>query len=169
MTVNNNLSAMTIRLEAAVAEALAAAAQRKGQEVADFATDILTEHVIKSGDLRKIDPSAEKRLTAEIEVTARAIAFARELTKRSFYPDVTLRVFQEIKANDELRTLYLRAIGGRSGDERGNAIKARINRSLGASIKTAVGARTVKSAGGEAKKVQVFGEFIFSYSELAPA
>jgi hypothetical protein len=154
---------MTVRLEPVVSEALANKAQSKGQEVADYAADLLTNHVL--GDVRKIDPSVGKRLTAEIEVKAKAIAMARRITKRRFDPNVTLKVFQEIKTDGDLRSLYRRAIGGGPGDERGNHVKARINRSLGAAIKTAIGATPVKT-NGKPVKVQVSGEYIFSYTLL---
>jgi hypothetical protein len=68
-------------------------------------------------------------------------------------------------ADEKLQTLYLRAIGDRPGDERGNPIKARINRSLVAAIKTAVGA-VPQTANGNPLKAQVTGEFILSYTPL---
>ena len=161
----DNLIPMTIRLETVVSEALANKARLSGQEVADYAADVLTDHVLP--DVREIDPSVGKRLTAEIEVKAKAIAMARRFTKQGFDPNVTLKVFQKIKADDELRNLYVRAIGG-PGDERGNPVKARINRSLGAAIKTAIGATPAKTTNGHPVKVQVSNEFIFSYTLLEP-
>jgi hypothetical protein len=48
--------------------------------------------------------------------------------KPAFNANMTLKVFQAIHTRDELRRLYFRMIGDRQGDERGNSIKARINR-----------------------------------------
>jgi hypothetical protein len=161
-----NLVPMTIRLETAVSLALAAMAEQKGQEVADYAAGVLIEHVLPA--IKRNDPAAAKRLQAEMEVKAEAIELAKNLSPaRAFDPNVTFKVFQAIRTNNRLQRLYLRAIGDRPGDERGNHIKARINRSLGAAIKIAVDA-TPKMIGGNPVKVQVTGEFIFSYTLLAP-
>ena len=58
----------------------------------------------------------------------------------AFDPNVTLKIFREFRTDAELRRLYERAIGDRPGNERGNALKAKLNRSLGALSKAAVGA-----------------------------
>ena len=81
---------------------------------------------------------------------------------------MTLKVFQALRTDENLRRLYLRAIGDRPGNERGNPIKARINRTFGAAIKTAVRATPKKTADGNPVKVQVSNEFIFSYTQLEP-
>jgi hypothetical protein len=157
---------MTIRLEPVVNQALARLAERAGLELADYAAGVLTEHALAV--VEEISPSAARRLRAEIEVKAKAIALAQQLSPRhAFDPNVTLKVFQAIRTENELRGLYLRAIGDRPGDERGNPIKARINRGLGAAIKTAVRA-TPKTVDGNPVKVQVSNEFIFSYTQLDP-
>jgi hypothetical protein len=165
MNATGTLIPLTIRLEPVVSDALATAAQHEGQEVADFAADILTKHVLS--EVHKIDASVGKRLTAEIEIKARAIETARRIAK-PFDPSVTLKVFQAIRSDDDLRALYICAIGGGTGYERGNHIKARINRTLGAAIKTAVGANS-RTIDGNRVKVQVSNELIFSYTELEPA
>ena len=155
---------MTIRLEPVVGDALKRAAEREGQEVADYAARVLIEHVLPF--IEQISPLSARRLEAEIEIKARAIGLAKQLSpEHAFDPNVTLKVFQAIRTRDELRRLYLRAIGDRMGDERGNPVKARINRTLGAAIKTAVRAmpKTIAPI-----KVQVSNEFIFSYTQLEP-
>jgi hypothetical protein len=163
---SGNLVAMTVRLEPVVSAALKRAAEREGQEIADFAARVLIEHVMAS--IEHINPAAAQRLQAEIEVKIRAIALAQRLSpEHAFDSNVTLKVFQAIRTQDELRRLYLRAIGDRQGNERGNPIKARINRTLGAAIKTAVRA-TPKTIDGNPLKVQVSNEFIFSYTPLDP-
>jgi hypothetical protein len=165
--MTTNLIAMTVRLESAVARALAEKARNAGHEVADYAADILARHVMP--ELEKNDPDAARRLQAELELKAAAIKFAVDETKRSgFDPHITLKTFQQIRKDDKLRPLFVRAIGNRPGDERGNPIKARINRSLGAAIKTAVGA-VPQTANGNPLKAQVTGEFILSYTPLSPA
>ena len=161
-----NLVAMTIRLEPVVGDALKRAAERVGQEVADYAARVLIEHVLPF--IEQISPLSARRLEAEIEIKAQAIGLAKQLSpEHAFDPNVTLKVFQAIRTRDELRRLYLRAIGDRQGDERGNPVKARINRTLGAAIKTAVRA-TPKTIDGNPIKVQVSNEFIFSYTQLEP-
>jgi hypothetical protein len=164
--MSTNLIPMTVRLESAVAQALAGKARTEGHEVADYAADVLALHVMP--ELKKADPNTARRLQAELEVKAAAIRFAVEETKRGFDAHITLKTFQHIRNDDKLRPLYLRAIGDRPGDERGNPIKARINRNLGAAIKTAVGA-VPQTAHGHPLKAQVTGEFILSYTPLSPA
>ncbi len=163
---SGNLVAMTVRLEPIVGDALKRAAEREGQEIADFAARVLIEHVMPF--IEQISPPTARRLQAEIEIKTRAIALAQQLSpEHAFDPNVTLKVFRAIRTEDELRLLYLRAIGDREGNERGNPVKARINRTLGAAIKTAVRA-TPKTVDGNPVKVQVSNEFIFSYTQLEP-
>ncbi len=163
---SGNLVAMTIRLEPVVGDALRRAAEREGQEIADFAARVLIEHVLPL--IEQTSRPTARRLRAEIEVKARAIALAQQLSpEHAFDPNVTLKVFQAIRTQDELLRLYLQAIGDRQGNERGNPIKARINRTLGAAIKTAVRA-TPMTVDGNPVKVQVSNEFIFSYTQLEP-
>jgi hypothetical protein len=161
------LSPMTIRLESAVSCALTERARKAGQEVADYAADVLAREVMP--ELQEISPDAAKRVQAELELKRAAIKFAVDETQRcGFDSDITLKTFQHIRTNERLCALYLRAIGNRPGDERGNPIKARINRNFGAAIKTAVGA-VPQTANGNPLKAQVTGEFIFSYTRLALA
>jgi hypothetical protein len=158
--------AMTVRLEPIVGDALRRAAEREGQEIADFAARVLIERVLPLID--EISPPTARRLRAEVEVKARAIALAQKLSpENAFDPNVTLKVFRAIRTEKDLLRLYLRAIGDRQGNERGNPIKARINRTLGAAIKTAVRG-TPKTVDGNPVKVQVSNEFIFSYTQLDP-
>jgi hypothetical protein len=164
--MTDTLVPMTVRLEPAVSEALTKAARKDGQEVADYAADVLTTSILNTRN--GVDSAVRKRLQAELELKAKAISAARRFTLNAFDPDVTLRVFQHVKEVDELRRLYERAIGDRPGHDRGNHIKARINRTLGAAIKTAVSARP-KTTAGKAVKGQVSGEFIFSYTVLERA
>jgi hypothetical protein len=157
---------MTIRLEHVVSQALARSAEREGQELADYAAGVLIEHVMAA--IEEISPSTARRLQAEMEIKARAIALAQQLSpEHAFDPSVTLKVFRAIRTEDDLRRLYLRAIGDRPGNERGNSIKARINRTLGAAIKTAIRG-TPKTIDGNPVKVQVSNEFIFSYTQIEP-
>lgn len=165
--MSSNLIQMTVRLEPAVCEALAIAAEQEGQEVADYAASVLTENVLSV--VAKINPPVAKRLQAEAEVKVKVITLAQKLSpEHAFDPDVTLKVFQALRTDENLRRLYLRAIGDRPGNERGNPIKARINRTFGAAIKTAVRATPKKTADGNPVKVQVSNEFIFSYTQLEP-
>jgi hypothetical protein len=155
---------MTIRVAPPVGEALARKAALRGMETADYAAELVTAGVMDEVD--KTDPDAARRLTAEIEIKAKAIAIARRLVAEKFDPDVTLRVFREIAADPALKDLYSRAVGGLLIDERGNAVKARINRTLGAAIKTSVGA-SPSMKNGAPEKIQVGpGEFIFTYTRL---
>ena len=144
---NPILFQMTLRVEPVVHKALEKVAGQRGQEPADYAADILTQHL-----LVPLDEATADRLRAELDVKKAVIERARELSPKSaFDPDVTLKVFQWIKADPELKSLYERAIGGRPGDERGNPIKARVNRTLGATIKRAVDAASQTIDGGPAK------------------
>lgn len=156
---------ITLRIETAVSHALARQAAGAHQETADYAADLLAGAVM--GTLEQDDPDEARRLQAELEVKTRAIAIARDLLRGGFDPNVTLKVFKRIKADETLRDLYERAIGKRPGNDRRNPIKARINRNLGSTIKTAVGA-VPHTVDGNVVKVQVTDEFILSYTQLAP-
>lgn len=155
---------MTIRIAPAVSEALARKAANRGLETADYAAELVTAGVLDA--VADADPDAALRLTAEIGIKEQAIAIARRLVAERFDPDVTLRVFREIAADPKLLDQYSRAVGGLVVDERGNPVKARINRTLGAAIKTAVGASPAMKNGAP-EKVQVGpGELIFTYTRL---
>lgn len=165
--MQDNLIPMTIRLDPAVGEALARAARASGQETADYAAEIVSRSVLD--EVRKSEPEAAERLDAEIEIKGEAIRLARSLAADEPHPensDVTLRVFRRIRQDDRLARIYGCAIGGRPPAERGNPTKARLNRSIGAAIKTSVGA-TSRMENGKPAKVQVAaGEYIFSYTPL---
>lgn len=158
---------MTVRLEPAAAAALAIMARRAGQEAADYAAGVLTRNVLDV--IQETDQATATRLQAEMEIKSRAIALAQKLSPESvFDPNVTLKVFQAIRIDPQLRTTYLRAVASETGAERGNPIKSRINRALGAAIRTAVKADPEISAGNPVK-VQISGELIFSYTRLKRA
>jgi len=157
-----NLIPMTIRLEGGVAEALAAKANASGQEIADYAADVLTRDVLDD-----LPPSIAARVQAELELKKAAIDFAKDETDKEFDEGITLKVFQHIRTEPHLSELYKRAIGGKDGFDRGNPIKARINRTFGAAIKTTAGA-IPKTINGNVLKAQVTGEFIQSYTLLEP-
>jgi hypothetical protein len=155
---------MTIRIAPPVSEALARKAADRGLETADYAAELVTAGVLDA--VAKADPDTALRLTAEMGIKAKAIAIVRGLVAEQFDPDVTLRVFRQIAADPKLLALYSRAVGGLVLDERGNPVKARINRTLGAAIKTAVGA-TPATKNGAPEKIQVGpGELIFTYTRL---
>jgi hypothetical protein len=170
---SSNLVQMTVRLQPEVAEALYALAKREGQESADYASDIILRHVLPA--IEQANQPASQRLGAEVELKTKAIALARRLSPSdAFDPSVTLKVFQAIRTDDDLRQLYVLAINDRppglptrKPNDRGNPIKARINRTLGAAIKTAVDGAP-KTVDGNPVKVQVSNEFIFSYTLLDP-
>jgi hypothetical protein len=155
-----NLIPMTVRLGSVVNAALALKAKASGQEIADYAADVLTRDVID-----RLKPTDAERIRAELELKTEAIKYAREQTAKKFDEHVTLKVFQHIRETPELCALYVRAIGGASPYVRGNQIQARINRTLGAAIKIAVDARR-KTLNGSVLKAQVTREFILGYTVL---
>jgi hypothetical protein len=155
---------MTIRIAPPVGEALALEAAARGMETADYAAELVTRGMMDV--LGKTDPDAARRLTAEIKIKAEAIAIARRLVEEKFDPDVTPKVFRAIAADPALEELYSNAVGGLVIGERGNAVKARINRTLGAAIKIAVGG-SPSMKDGAPEKIQVGpGELIFTYTRL---
>lgn len=164
--MTDNMRPMTLRLESTVAEALAETARKAGQEVADHAADLITHNSAVMKELQERNPEVAKRLQAELEVKTAAIKFAIDETQRSgFDPHITLKTFQHIRT--EMRPKYECAIGDRRGEDVGNHIKARINRTLGAAIKAVLGAVS-QTVNGNRLKVQVSGEFIRSYTPLEP-
>jgi hypothetical protein len=153
---------ISVRLHEAALEALVEMAAAAGLEAADYAQTILLRHVepaIKRRNLAAI-------LLAEAEIKLKASELARRLSPpRKFDPHVTLKVFQAIRQDADLRALYLAAIGGGEGFERGNPLKARVNRAIGSTVKAALGASST-DADGRTTKVEITGEFCFSYTLL---
>lgn len=160
----------TIRLPLAVAVAVVREAKECGFEEADYLAHLIAQAVTPT--LHNINPDAAKQVEAEAAIKVKAIDLARQLcpagAPAAAFADVTLRVFQRIRTDPALQSIYLQAIGNRPGDERGNPLKARLNRTLGASIKTAVDGRPQK-VGGNPVKIQVSGEYIFSFTPLEPS
>ena len=110
----------------AVADALYEKARRFGQEPADYAAGVLTRDLLDV--VGEADQATASRIEAELEVRAQAVALARRFSPPdTFDPNVTLKVFREIRTDTGLRRLYERAVGDRPGDKRGNSIKARIH------------------------------------------
>jgi hypothetical protein len=160
--MNNSLMQITLRLQPAIHGALSRRASDKGQELADYISDQLANFVIKD-----LDRDERERMMAELEVKSKVIDFAKEETKnKGFDPDIILKAFQHIRTNNSLQASYKRAIGNRPVADRGNHTKARINRTIGSTIKSALGAATQKKTDGSPDEVQVGNEFILSYSRL---
>lgn len=158
------LTPMTVRLESNVNRALAERARKAGQETADYAADVLARDAMP--ELEATNFEEAQRVQAELELKKVVIAFAvTETNRNGFSSDITLKAFKYVKTSETVRLLYERAIGGRPGDERGNPIKHRINRNLGAAIKTALHAAP-QTINGNPVKAQVSGEFIRSYTPL---
>jgi hypothetical protein len=155
---NENLVAMTLRLDAAVHAALDSKAKTLGWETADYAASVIARDVEE--ELKSASPSVADRLAAERELKLEAIQYARS---RPFDEHLTLHVFRHLRAN--FSALYETAIGGK-GDVRGNHIQARVNRSLGALIKIAAGAERKLDAQGAVLKEQIRNEYILGYTRL---
>jgi hypothetical protein len=68
----------------------------------EYAAELVTAGVMDEVD--KADPDAARRLPAEIEIKAKAIA--RRLVAKKLDPDVTLRVFRQTAADQALRDLF---------------------------------------------------------------
>ena len=109
--VTENLIPMTVRLDSVVSAALALKAKASGQEIADYAADVLTRDVID-----RLKPTDAERIRAELELKMEAIKYAREQAAKKFDEHVTLKVFQHIRETPELCALYVCATGGDSSD-----------------------------------------------------
>ncbi|MBT3352835.1 MAG: hypothetical protein HOC91_19295 [Nitrospinaceae bacterium] len=153
----------TIRLPDAVDKAFGDMARAQKMEPADLMADVLSEFALKEGNLGKED-NQQVRAETKLKKTARELA--QKICAESFEPNVTLRVFQRLQKDPELRTLYEKTIGA-DGKVRGNHTKARINRALGSIIKVAVGG-TARTEEGNRVSIQVNDEFIFNYTPLMP-
>jgi hypothetical protein len=159
-----NLIHMSVRIRPAVGDALERMARDAGQELADYAAMVLTEHAVAAIK----DEELLSQLRAEVAIKRAAAEIARRLSPPDrFNPDVTLGVFQEIRGDKGLAELYRAAIGGGTGFERNNPTKARINRTIG-SICRVVSGGSSKGPNGEVMTVQVTGEFCQTYTRLSP-
>jgi len=161
----DGMTQISVRLHEGVLRALTAEAARRGFEVADFAQMVLQEHIAPALE----DRDLAERLVAEAEIKEAAARLAREFSPaNAFDPHVTLKVFQCIRERPNLLRAYLKAIGGGTGYERGNHRKARLNRAIGSTVRTAVGASSTANT-GNVMSVTVSGELCFSYTVLHPA
>lgn len=159
-----SLVPLGLRLKPAVARALERLASGAGQDVADYAATVLSEHAAPAID----DAEALKQIRAEVDLKRAAAELARRLSPPGrFNPDVTLAVFRAIRTDERLATLYRAAIGSGDGFERNNPAKARINRIVGGICK-AVADGSSKGPDGAVAMVQVSGEFCFTYTRLHP-
>lgn len=153
-----------IRLKPMVTRALERMASGAGQDVADYAATVLSEHAAAAIN----DAKAVEQIKAEADLKRAAAELARRLSPPGrFDPDVTLAVFRSIRADERLAALYRAAIGSADGFERNNPDKARVNRIIGGICK-AVSGGSSKGPDGAVAMVQVSGEFCFTYTRLHP-
>lgn len=158
------LIALGLRLKPTVRRALDRMASGAGQDVADYAATVLSEHAASAID----DVEVVEQIRAEAELKRTAGELARRLSPPGrFDPDVTLAVFRAIRIDGRLAALYRAAIGSGDGFERNNPAKARVNRTLGGICK-AVSGGSSKGPDGAVTMVQVTGEFCFTYTRLHP-
>ena len=102
-----------IRLEQVVTDVLRQSADRCGYEPADYAANLLTHALL--GAVTKVDRKVARRLRAEMKLKQLVVDLARKLCPPTkFNKHVTLEVFRTIGASDQLRCIYLQAIGGYS-------------------------------------------------------
>lgn len=163
--MNDDTVKRTIRVEKSVDAALVAQAALESKDPSEYITDLLSRHAIDLGVLAAADA---KRVENEIEIKRRARDRAREICAKQFDPDVTLKVFQEFRAEPEFNAMYCAAIGG-DPMTRGNHTQARINRSLGSIIKRAVNGEAETTPSGHRINATVSDEYIRSYTPLRPA
>jgi hypothetical protein len=155
---------IAVRLHAAAYTALSAKAAAAGLEVADYAQVVLLRDVGDAID----DKAVGAALIAESELKVEAARLARECSPpEAFDPHATLRVFRAIRLDARLSALYRSAIGQADAFGRGNAQKARVNRAIGSTVKAALDAASTDPS-GHTTKVEISGEFCFSYTLLHP-
>lgn len=154
------LQQMTLRLPKEVFAALVDQATAEGLEVADYAQTAILRHVTNGQGHRNVFD----QLLAEADLKSNVADIARRLSPpEAFDQHITLKVFREIR--EKIPDLYLTAIGGGTGFERGNPQKAKVNRAIGSTVKAALGASSADRE-GRVTKVEVSGEFCFSYTLL---
>lgn len=158
-----SLEQVTLRLLPAVMAAIGRQANDAGLDVADYMSAVLSRHAMPSMD----DTIEVRRLEAELSVKDQAVAIARRISPMdAFDDDVTLKVFQEIKADQELLARYQRSISAPDGSV-DRKRRARINRTLGSTICAAVNGRAKKTNGGKPITAYVTDELIRSYTPLS--
>lgn len=155
---------IAVRLHGDAYRALAAKAAAAGLEIADYAQVILMNDIADAIPDRRM----AQALLAENELKLAAARLAREASPpHAFDPHATLTVFRAIRLDPRLAQRYAAAIGHGDPFGRGNALKARVNRAIGSTVKAALRAASVDAA-GTATKVEVSGEYCFSYTVLHP-
>lgn len=163
---NDPTAKLTIRLSHPVHEELTKLANAKHYEVGAYAQRILTDHVIKFGDMPAIE--ARKAELTNLLIDG-AVEEAVALHKSDgIDPHFTLNVFRRLAEKAEWRAMYEELIDGDAYAD-GLPGKFPINMYLGWHIKNAVDAMPVQTATGKAKRVQVKGELIQSYTVLQAA
>ena len=157
---------ISIRLDETVASALDALARREGLEGTAYVQRLLRLHVANSG---LIAPDARDHILLTESLAARAVSMAQRMDQEGrFDAHFTLTVIDALFADPAFLADYERAIGG-PAHARGLAAKASLNMNLGWQIKSAVRADPLLDDNGKARRVQVKGRPIQSYTLLTRA
>lgn len=107
-------------------------------------------------------------LRVEAWVRARAEAYASLYASGSLpvWPeDITARILREMRETPSVAADYLVVVGG-SGFERGNYVKAALNRTLGRIIKRTTDASVRLAPNGDPLMLPVEGEWHFTFTVL---
>jgi len=157
---------LAVRLEASLVTMLESLARREGLEATAYVQRLLRLHLAQSG----LMAADERDRVLLIEsLISRAIAKAVQLDHEgSFDAHFTLTVIDALFADPTFLADYERVVGG-SAFSRGLAAKASLNMNLGWQIKSAVRADPLLDEKGKARRVQIKGRPIQSYTLLTRA
>ena len=157
---------IALRMETSIMTPLEALARKEGLEVNAYVQRLVRLHVAHSG-LMSLEERNRVFLTESL--ISRAVAMAVQLDlEGKFDPHFTLTVIDALFADPTFLEDYERVVGG-SAMSRGNAAKASLNMNLGWQIKSAVRADPLLDEKGRARRVQVKGRPIQSYTLLSRA
>ncbi len=157
---------ISIRLEASLVANLEALARREGFEATAYVQRLVRLHVANSG---LMPPEARDHIVLTESLAARAVVMAQRMDEQGkFDAHFTLTVIDALFAEPDFLADYERAIGG-PALSRGLAAKSSLNMNLGWQIKSAVRADPLLDENGKARRVQVKGRPIQSYTLLTRA
>lgn len=103
---------------------------------------------------------------SEVRLRERVLRLARDLDTRD--PDLILKIFKEIRQDQELFFLYKRAIAGCGPGGKGRGRKGWVNNRIISAVLSHCKLEVLKSESGRAKRVRTRAELVDSYPQTVP-
>lgn len=158
-----NAIALSLRLDAAIHEALLQEAKAQGREIDEHIKRILAKYAF---DKKLLEGTSREEIEKRWSLVQRAVEVAISICRRDgFCPEITCKAVHECSQDPQWLADYEFYVRD-NAFKHGNPRKTKINREIGNSICKALGARAVKRADGKSKMVHVLGSIIQTYTVL---